>query len=190
MQLYITELSIHEIPLSSTPPTSSAPNFEQAEAFFACARAAKNWFDIFLRTPPASWVGFSMTIFTQLAHCIITLHRLSTFEAAGWDQRLARDTIDYSTILGAVIKGMKQVKEAAGLDVGIEESLDVYGLTSHRFQTIKEWWDAKIALEAAPPALNDELKDEMYTDCVDDLWLKDILGMGWEEYQMEYMQTL
>lgn len=131
-----------------------------------------------------------MSIFYQLAHAIITLYRLSTFEAAGWDQRLARDTVNYSDILGEVVKRMKQVKEAAGLDIGIQESLDVYSLASHRFQTIEEWWDVKIALETAPPALNDEARDETYAACVDDLWLKDILGVAWEEYQKEYMQTL
>ena len=190
MQVYTTELSIHEIALSSTLPNTSAPNFGRSEALFACLRATKSWYEVFLAIPPKSWASFCMPMYTQLAHCSIILYRLSTFEAVDWDQGIAREMLDYSLMLGEMIKRMKQVKEAAGLDVGIVEDLDVYSLSARRFQTIKDWWDAKIAMEETPLPTNDEARDDLSTEYLDNAWLKDIMGMGWEEYQVDYMQTL
>lgn len=126
-----------------------------------------------------------MSIFTQLAHCIITLYRLSTFELPGWDQGLARETVDLSVMVGKVITQLRQVKEAARLDVGVLDNLDVYNVTAARLQIIKEWWDVKMAAEAVPVTLNDEGKEEMYTELLDDAWLKDILGMGMEDIQFD-----
>ena len=107
-----------------------------------------------------------------------------------WDQGIAREMLDYSLMLGEMIKRMKQVKEAAGLDVGIVEDLDVYSLSARRFQTIKDWWDAKIAMEETPLPAGNGAGDDFSTDYLDNAWLKDIMGMGWEEYQVDYMQTL
>lgn len=190
MQIYTAELSIHEIALSSALPTTSAPNFGRSEAFFACLRATKNWYDVFLAMPPIMWTGFAMPIFCQLAHCSITLYRLSTLEAVDWDKSIARQTLDYSVMMGDAIKRMKQVKEAAGLDVGILEDLDVYSLSARRFQAIKDWWDAKVAMEEIPPTIAEEAKDNSSIEFLDNAWLRDIMGMGWEEYQVDYMQTL
>jgi hypothetical protein len=192
LQSHITTLSINEIALCSTTQTSNAPNLDRAEAFFACLSAAKSWFAVFFRVPPAHWQAFSMASFVQLAHAIITLYRLSIFDVAGWDQSLAGETIDYSETLGEIVKRMKEVKGAAGLDMGRREGdgVDVFSLAAHRFQIIKDWYDAKVVAEAAPQVVSEEPREEVFSDAMDDGWLKDILGMGWEEYQTEYMQTL
>lgn len=77
-------------------------------------------------------------MFTQIAHGVITLYRLSVFEAVHWDRGLAKETAELSATLGTLIEKMRQVKHAAGLDVGVAEDSDVYSTTASRLQTIRD----------------------------------------------------
>ena len=130
-----------------------------------------------------------MSLYTQIARCIITLYRLSTFEEAHWDRGLVKQTLDLSKLLGEFITRMKHVKVVAGLDVGITENLDIYNMTAQRLQTIKDCWDAKVAADVAPPKLLTETSEEGYVEHLDDQWLKDILGM--DDFQFEpYLEPL
>ena len=189
LHMYNTELSVHEIVLSTGPATLSAHDFKRTESLFACLRAIRSWSELILEVPAARYVAFSISIFTQIAHCIITLYRLLTFESADWDIGLAKETVDWSALLGSIIDRMKQVKTAAGLDAGRPENLDVYHATAQRLHIIKEWWDAKMAAEVAHLPSSTDAREEGYIDQVDDAWLKDILGM--EDYQFElYLQPI
>jgi hypothetical protein len=188
LSLYSTEHSIYEIALAA-PSTSNVPDYKQTEALLACLAATKKWFELAFQIPPAMYIAFSTAMFTQIAHAIITLYRLSTFEGVDWDHSLARETAELSATLGTFIERMREVKSAAGLHVGAAENLDIYSTTANRFQTIKDWWDAKVATEVAPPTMNTEVRDEGLANSVDDAWLKEIFGM--DEYQFEsYMQTI
>jgi hypothetical protein len=188
LSLYSTEHSIYEIAMAAPSP-SDVLDYKHTEALLACLSATKKWFELAFQIPPAMYIAFSMAMFTQIAHAIITLYRLSTFEGVDWDRGLAKETAEFSATLKTFIGKMRQVKSAAGLDVGVAENVDVYFNTANRLQTINDWWEAKVATEVAPPTMNTEVRDECLANSIDDAWLKEIFGM--EEYQFEsYIQTI
>ena len=124
-----------------------------------------------------------------MAHSIIALYRLSTFDEPDWDRGLVRDTANLSLILGQLVTQLAHVKAAVGLDLGSSEDTDLFNTTSRTLGSIKTWWDSKVAAETVGPATAgfDETMAEVPMELLDDTWLKDILGAG--PYQFEpYLQ--
>src|SRR5580700_7033839 len=115
MTIYDTELSVHEAALSRVPIVSTNPNFHRLESLYSCLQAAKSWFDIFLAFPPARYIGLSTLTFTQLAHCVVVICRLSTFDTPDWDRSLVRETVNLSAVLDQLGENLAQVKIVAGL---------------------------------------------------------------------------
>lgn len=180
LHTHSTEVMIYEIALLKTPITSNAMDFQRLDFFYACLQAAKNWFDAFLAIPPAAYVGISMAVFTQMAHCIIALFRLSTLDYPGWDCGVVRNLANLSAILGQIINNMVQVKPAAGLDRGDPEDKDIFSAKFRKVDKIKTWWDSKVAAESngLDAIVADEAMTEAPVDFWDDVWLQDVLGAG------------
>lgn len=178
LYLYHTELRIHEIAFCKVPVVFNSHGFPRLDSLYACLHATKSWFDLFITLPSASYVGFSIPILTQMAHCIVALFRLLTFDDPTWDRGLARDTANLSLILGQIIDRLIQVKVVARLDPGVSEDKDIFNVTSRNLVSIKAWWDAKLAAESTVHITLDETLGETSVDFADDVWLKDILGQG------------
>lgn len=178
LHLYSTELKVHEVVFARPPIVFNSPGFQRLDSLYSCLQATKSWFDIFLGFPPASYVGFTIPIFTQMAHCIIALFRLTTFDDPIWDRGLVRETADLSLILERIIEKHNQAKVAADLNYGASEGKDVFSETARTIVSIKTWWDAKLAAELTDNAVLNETPGDMNMDLPDDQWLKDILGQG------------
>ena len=176
LHLYSTEIRVHDLSLSKAPITSNSPGFQQLDSLFTCLHATKKWFDLFLSLPHASFVGFSIAIFTQLAQCIIALFRLLTFDDPIWDRGLARDTADLALILEQIIQKLTQVKFAASLDHGEPEAKDIFSGTARTLESIKVWWDSRSAAEMTNNTGLHETLNENWLDSQDDMWLKDIFS--------------
>ena len=81
----------------------------------------------------------------QMAHCVIMPYRLSTFDDAEWDHTLVRETLDFSSVLDALVQRMVQVRGAASLlDDGGEEN-NVWCLTERRLRGVRSWWLMRVA---------------------------------------------
>ena len=89
-----------------------------------------------------------------------------------------RDTANLSLILGQIVEKLSQVKAAANLDQGTSDDKDMFSGCARTVTSIKLWWDAKLAAESTDNIALDETPGETYTDFSDDAWLKDILGGG------------
>lgn len=98
LHLYSTEVKAHEVAFLKTPPVVNSPGFQRLDCLYACLYATKSWFDLFLSLPPDSYIGFSISIFIQMAHCIIALFRLSTFDDPIWDRSLVQVRTFWSKI--------------------------------------------------------------------------------------------
>ena len=72
--------------------------------------------DLFLAFSPALYINMSFAPFAQLAHCVVILYRLSTFEYLGWDLTLVCETLSFSLVIDKVVTTMARVIAAAGLD--------------------------------------------------------------------------
>ena len=167
---------MHELALLKDPIVSNSPGFQRLDSLFVCLHATKKWFDLFLSLPHVSFVGFSITTFTQLAQCIITLFRLLTFDDSIWDRGLARETADLALILEQVIQKLTQVKAVARLDHGESEGKDIFSGTARTLESIKAWWDSRSAAELTNSTGLNETVSETFLDFQDDMWLKDIFG--------------
>ena len=167
---------MHDLALSKTPIVSNSPGFQQLDSLFTCLHATKKWFDLFLSLSHASFVGFSMPIFTQLAQCIIALFRLLTFDDPVWDRGLARDTANLALILEQIVQKLTQVRVAASLDRGEPEAKDIFSGTARTIESIKAWWDSRSAAELTNNTGLNETLNEGFWDFHDDMWLKDNFG--------------
>ena len=125
-----------------------------------------------------------MTIFTQMAHCVLALFRLSTMDDPVWDRGLVRDTANLSLILEQIIEKHTQVKVMADLDPGVSEDNDIFSATARKLKATKTWWDAKVAAEGKDNIMIDETLGEINTDFLDDVWLGDIFGEGEGQFDM------
>ena len=178
LHLHNADLTIHEVALSKGDPNDL--DFRRLDCLYICLHAIKNWFDIFLALPAADYVGVSMVQFTQLAHCMIALFRLSTFDWPDWDRNLVRNYANLSMILDQLVAKFAQVKVTAGLDKGVLDEKDIFFITSRTFNHIKTWWDSKLAAEAmgSDTTAVDETMGEVPMDFLDDAWFQDVLGTG------------
>lgn len=113
-----------------------------------------------------------------MAHCITVLFRLLTYDDPIWDRGLVQDTANLSQILGQIIEKASQVRVVVGLDHGVSEKKDPFSVTARTLETIKTWWDAKLAAESNNDIDLNETLGEMNMDFLDDVWLKDMLGQG------------
>lgn len=176
LHLYSTEIKVHELALSKATIISNSPGFQQLDSLFVCLHATKKWFDLFLSLPHDSFVGFSISLFTQLAQCIITLFRLLTFDDSIWDRGLARETANLTLILEQVVQKLTQVKAVARLDHGDLEGKDIFSGTARTLESIKVWWDSRLAAESTNNTGLNETLTEPFLDFQDDMWLTDTFG--------------
>lgn len=169
---------MHEVAFLKTSIVVNSPGFQRLDSLYACLHATKSWFDLFLSFPPDHYTGFSIPICIQMAHCIIALFRLSTFDDPIWDRGLVRETANLSLILAQIIENHNQVKVATNLDHGASEDKDVFSGTARTIEAIKSWWDGKLVAEVADSIVLNETLGEMNMDFADDVWLKELLGQG------------
>ena len=125
-----------------------------------------------------------MIVFTQMAHCIITLFRLVTFDDPVWDRGLVRDTANLSLILEQIIERYTEVKVEADLDHGDSEDKDIFSGSARFLRTIKTWWDAKVAAEFNNDMVLDDTLGDINMEGFDDVWLRDILGLGEGQFDL------
>lgn len=128
------------------------------ESLYSALEATKKWFDIYFTFPPAHHVRFTIATTTQLAHSIIILYRLETFDHPGWDRELVRQVCNLTDILNAVTERMTQIQSAAGLEFdGDPSHTSIWELNVRKMTFIKTWWQVKENAEllrppSAPPA--------------------------------------
>lgn len=70
------------------------------------------------------------------------------------------------------------MKIAVRLDHGASEDKDLFSGTARTIETIKTWWDAKLAAEVADGIVLNEGLGDTYMEFADDVWLKEILSQG------------
>lgn len=143
---YATELAINEVGLSQMPIVTNHPDFEQLECLHACVGSIKSWFEVFFDIPPAAYVGFPFSIFSQLVKCLVTLYRLSTLTDLAWDKDGVRRTADLLSIMDHVISNMERASTQAGYSDNNNgtETEDVFFRTAKTFRSMRSAWEAKV----------------------------------------------
>lgn len=178
LYFYNTEISLYEIALSQSAIFPNDPSFRRLDSLYACLYATKSWFDIFLAIPPAHYIGFPTSMLTQMAHCIIVLYRLSTFDDQDWDLGLVKQALDFPVVLDQLIQRISQVRIAAAMrDDGTEEN-NIFCGTKRRLEAIRSWWDVRVDAELGrhEKRVVIDNADGVSMNSWDDSWL-DIFGI-------------
>ena len=223
MQLHIlnTTISIHEHSLIVSPSRDDAFNptaiVQRTENLWTCLTATRSFFNLIFSLnsfPVSCYPQMSMAIFSQLAHCMVALFRLSTFECPGvqWDRQRVRQELDLREILRLWQERWQMVPAAAGLDADLTSDKDegpwVY--THRTLLVIGKWWEARVACMIAAERQSDagqgvegngtaegfgmpqqhqiEAMDftAMNLDGWDDTWMRDMLGGGYDYFKEPY----
>ncbi|KAF2188861.1 hypothetical protein K469DRAFT_564540 [Zopfia rhizophila CBS 207.26] len=219
LQLHILEtvISIHEHSLTASPSKDvsfdSSAHLRRAESLWACLTATKSWFNTFFSLdlfPLSCYAQVTMAIFTQMAHCLVTLFRLSTFESAGvyWDRQRVRQELDFAEVLKTWLKRWRGALDATGLDIRLnEDEASTWGFSNKILSGILNWWEVRIAPRLANKSENEGMEGSMpmntstisnqqqvetidlasmNLDFSDDVWMMDVLG-GYEHFGELYM---
>ena len=171
---------MHEIAFSDPNTDPGGTELLRIESLYRVLEAIRKWFQIYLSFPPAHYVCFPLWISTQLAHGVVLLYRLSTFDHPGWDLSLVRDTCNLSVVINDVIINMTQVKSAAGLEYDDEPSrIKLFDISIRKLTRINAWWQSKdnSQRDDHPPAADRifETAHSASMDAFDDAWLNDVL---------------
>jgi hypothetical protein len=146
LQSLSSEVAINELPLHCEQGFSlaSESGLETVECLYACLRAVKAWFDIFLKYEPSAYVGFSMSIWKQLTGKLLALYRLSALDDPAWDTGLVRRSANLSLILDQITSNLQQValscgwkNDRAGQENVFSRSIKVIGI-------VRTWLDSAV----------------------------------------------
>jgi hypothetical protein len=143
----------HSLIVSSTRDISldHEARFHRVENLRGCFNATKSWFTKFLSLssfPVSTYPQISLIIFAQLAHCIVALFRLSTFESPDvpWDRQVIIKEFDFGDVMKTLTKRWESVPEAAGLDISLNEEIEespwIY--TRKVLLVIVNWWEVMV----------------------------------------------
>ena len=195
LHYYGAELTIHEVALTKAEISSNGLGSaaQRLDWLWACLQATKNWFNLFLQYDASVYPCLPISLLSKMAHALVALSRLSTFEHPGWDLKIVRETCNLSTILDEIALRFTQVRTMARIDLGISGDNDTWSNTSRRIFAIKSWWNAKLAAEEqASTGLDNPVADPAFTggpiDFSDDAWLRDMLGLDDSQFE-QFLQT-
>ena len=180
---YHAELTVNEIALSNAPIISNSTDFHRLECLYGCLNSIKSWFDVFFAIPLASYIGLSFPTFSHLAHCMITLLKLSTLEDPAWDRDLVQGTANLLLILDQVARNARQVNVLAGLEGDIERG-ELFTNFAKAADSLRAAWGPIIErpVASAPGAGQSGAGanfEALPSGFPDDPWLTDMLG-SWE----------
>jgi hypothetical protein len=203
LHLAHTAITIHEtslnVPACHTSSTDLSHTLQRVDDLWSCFTATKSWVETFFSResfPISSFPQISMTLYTQLAHCLIVLCRLSTFESPNvpWDCKRVRRELDLGYLLKLWCDSWDAVPEAAGLILDSDEvSVSPWLYTKEKLQPIVKWWAMKLAAEAEKEAGTGSSMESKHTgdaqlqadgldftpvatDFWDEMWMTDIFG--------------
>lgn len=167
--IYETALVIHEHCLAISPikEVSFDPDGEvrRMENLWICLQTIKSWFSTFFSeetSPIEDWPWTPMSTYSQMAHCLVALYRLTTFESPdvpSWDRQRVLRELNFGDLLRDWRDRWERVPRAAGLDIDLRNELDddenPWSYCKRGLTTILHWWDIKIA----PRLVNDTAKE-------------------------------
>lgn len=181
MELHSIETITNEIGLSQVPGIFSGQYNRRLECLCACLDSSKAWIDLFMSIPPAQYITFPASVYSQMSRCFIALYRLTTFEHPEWDRRIVLDTLDMFSFLEEAEGKFMQVAHAGGHEMG--EDPDFFNIVASKFRIMKAACSAVsefiMSSENIAVPANEGMGDFPMAS-IDEDWLKDLLG-PWSE---------
>ena len=187
------DMSVCELGLAI--PTSLAignnHDFHQLETLHTCLRAANDFFEIFLAQPAYVARRLSFFTYTQIAHTLVVMHRLSTFESKEWDLGYVRETVNFGRILDRLISWFGKVLTAEELEQSNLDVESIFARTVRKLRLLKTWHDQKMALGSLTAGASSTVLDGdvamngASVDFFNEAWLEQMLGPWDYQYNPE-----
>lgn len=220
LQLHILNVvvSIHESSLSvssSSKDASLDPTtpLQRVESLWICFTAAKSCLDTVFSDsfPTSAYAHISTAIFAHMAHCMVAICRLNTFESPGipWDRQRTLRELNLGDVVRTWIRRWDGIPDAVGLDTNISTETDdiIWSYTRRTLLVVLNWWEEnivpKLGMDAMKPgdegiekitpmnifnAPHQSQMDAMdvNVDILDDGWMRDMLGGGYDYFRNPY----
>ncbi|OBT72654.1 hypothetical protein VF21_08578 [Pseudogymnoascus sp. 05NY08] len=158
LHLHHAVLTLHEHCLGTCSTKASPPDpsktLQLAKSLWICLDATKSWFALFVSAeivPLSSYAEMPMALMAQMAHFLVALYRLSTFECPGvsWDRQLVREEVDLGVMINLLTEKWGRVPAAAGIDTTGPGLHNIWMLTNRMLGKIAHWWEMKVVAPAA-----------------------------------------
>jgi hypothetical protein len=189
------ELAILE-PAMAKPKSSfngTMSDMERYEAMEASLCAAKEWFDRHFSIPPYVYVGMTFPYWWNMAHCLVTIHRLSILEDPAWDRHAVRSKCDLIAFCDRLRLGFEEVAALRRMEAGPTEEEDSFAKFVKLMVLMKNSWVRDLSAvegnpkpgSAAPaePLINENIDGliEPFLQPEDsDMWLAGFFDMNWD----------
>ena len=150
LQLFATQLAIHEIALSGDPQIrvqhdgASLPSMSRLRHLHGCLIAIKSWTDTFFALTPGELRGIPTFSILQFRHCMGMLFILTTMDDPSWNKADIRATVDVLAIIDRLCAVFRKVAEASGIDAGCDVKEDMWTLSAGRLENLATLWASKL----------------------------------------------
>lgn len=141
--IYHTEIIIYEPALLK--PTTSEDDLGILDYLYACLHAVKGFFELTLSRSCSDFASFPLTHVIQMAHCFVTLFRLSTLDFPGWDKATVRRTADIVTIAHEVAERWQEIASEMGSEKR-EFHHEAFSGIGSMMRKLKAGWAARLGL--------------------------------------------
>jgi hypothetical protein len=178
LHLYSVEL---DIALSPTFLLTNQLTLQQRNSINAALESIKSWFDVFFIVPPAAYIGFPFSIWSQLLRCLVTLSRLITLDDPSWDENGVWETVDVVLVFDRVINNLEQVATLAGLDNSDSPEGDPFSRAAQMFRALRHSLETRpdpddLSTIPLPQNINEMFPPDAFPiELLDDDWLMDLL---------------
>lgn len=173
--------------------TGAMSDLQRYEAMEGCLSAVKDWFDRHFSIPSHAYIGMTFSYWCHMAHCLLSLYRLSVHDDPAWDRRAVRKKIDLSEICDRLKAGFEEVAAQRRLDAGPTVEEDGFAKFAKMVRSMKSNWAAELAAATDDPRPNSGAAAESFVDGAadrlnvpfyqpedSDAWIAGLFDMNWD----------
>ncbi len=169
---------------------------QRYEALEACLSAARDWFDRHFSIPSYVYIGMTFSYWWNMAHCLLTLYRLTVLDDPAWDRRSVRNRVDLLAILDRLQAGFEEVVAQRRLETGPTVEEDSFTKFVKMAWSMKSNWGPEVAaVEGSPESAesaatmtagvildggNEGLNMPFFQPEDSETWIAGLFDMNWE----------
>lgn len=154
---YTIAIFLYEIALSDAIETEryGTHPFARLDMLHACLKSVRRLFDEVHTISSSEWYNIPYTTWSVVGHAIVVLSRLSLYKASGWNEDYNRSSIDFATIVDALIHKFELERNHLWIEDGDMGGTSpkggvppqVFLMLSAKLQNIKAAQEAKYAAQ-------------------------------------------
>jgi hypothetical protein len=203
LQLIYTEMAVLEAGLGCTPYNAKKPDLRRYEILSRLAGVVKRYFDAFWPFSKKYYSAMTFAIWSQVAHSLMTLYKLSSLDEPGWDRAALRRDVDLLEVCDRIMRDMDEAAarrrpEVSGVPPDQSQiDTDIFSACGRMIiLSMRNAWATELgvlqAAEADPGAGMQAPAENGFVDSfnagglavpanfLDDAWLTDIFNVSWE----------